>query len=44
MTTFDTKNSNNHLCHTAEEGNSARGCPCTTGHQPRGPKPEKEGY
>jgi hypothetical protein len=23
------------LCHAAEEGNSARGCPAATGHQPR---------
>jgi hypothetical protein len=46
--TFDTRNSNNHLCHVAREGNSTRGCPCTVGHQlrrtpsKRGPKPEKE--
>jgi hypothetical protein len=38
------------LRHAAEEGNSARGCPVATGHQPRdtlserSSKPEKEGY
>jgi hypothetical protein len=39
-----------HLRHIAEEGNSARGCPAATRHQPRDtpaertPEPEKEGY
>ena len=39
-----------HLFHATKEGNSARGCPCTAGHQPRrapserSPKPEKEGH
>jgi hypothetical protein len=39
-----------HLRHAAEEGNSARGYPSATGHQPRdsllerSPEPEKEGY
>jgi hypothetical protein len=35
-TTFNTKNSSNYLRHAAEEGDSARGCPCTARHQPRG--------
>jgi hypothetical protein len=39
-----------HLCHAAEDGNSARGRPATTGHQPRdtpierSSELEKEGY
>jgi hypothetical protein len=39
-----------HLRHAAQEGNSARGCPAATGHQPRDSlaerslEPEKEGY
>jgi hypothetical protein len=39
-----------HLRHATEEYNSARGCPCVAGHQPRGAfserslKPEKEGH
>jgi hypothetical protein len=39
-----------HLRHAAEEGNCARGCPTTTGHQPRdslaerSSEPENKGY
>jgi hypothetical protein len=49
MTTFGNISSIR-LCHAAEEGNSARGCPLATGHEPRralserSPKPEEEGY